>query len=372
MQRDLNEFTELLHRTGYKNGFDEDYEISTNKLRSCLHLQKFKTSRNLLFEYDESNDSLFEEILKKQGKGISKFISLIWTECEFWRNQDILVQYNSKGKQLIDYIIQSNDDGNLFAFLVFDFEQESESVSKTSKNYFLKLKNSQYTQKTGKSLFQKIYSIIDSECEDICYNIIKKLLDEMQQIDDIQGETAINDVLNMKNEEYKHKILKLLLTYWKIFSKEYNYFKAIFSNISPYYNLLLTLKEGHEYEFEELFSKYKDNLRDIHGKSEIDDIFQKDCNSLLEFALQKGQRRAISAIIDNPAVDPNKVIIKDDESSFDNQNAHFLMSKLLERGYYLGNGNSPNHVPMDWISPQVFSDFLDSKVKEDGKKLLNN
>jgi len=360
IHKDLKEFTELLHRTGYKNGFYKDYDISTNNLRSCLRLQKFKTSRNLLFERDETNESLFEEILSKQVKGVSKFISQIWTECELWRNQDILTQKNLKGKQLIDYIIESNDDGNLFAFLVFDFEHESESVSKTSKNYFLKLKNSQYTQKTGKSLLQKIYSIIDPECEDICYDMIKKLLVEMQQIEDIQGETAINDVLNMKNEIYKHKILKILLNYWKIFSKEYSHFKAVFSNISPYYNLFLTLKEGHEFEFEELFPKYLDTIKEK-------DIFQEDSNSLLEFALHKGQRRAISAIIDNPAVDPNKVVIKVDESSFDNQNAHFLMSKLLERGYYLGNGNSGKHVPMDWISPHVFGDFLDSKVKEDGK-----
>jgi hypothetical protein len=251
--------------------------------------------------------------------------------------------------------------------LVFDFEKELESVAITSKNYFLKLKNSQYIQKTGKSVFQKIYSIIDPECEDICYDIIIKLLEEMHQIIDIQGEVAINDVLKMKNEDYKNKILKILLTYWKIFSKEYSHFKAVFSNISPYYNLFLTLKEGHEFEFEELFLNYLDSLREKHVNDEVDDIFHDDCNSLLEFSLQKGLRRAISAIIDNPAVDPNKVVIKVDESSINNQNAHFLMSKLLERGYYLGNGNSGNHVPMDWISPQVFGDFLDSKVKEDGK-----
>ncbi|XP_070504577.1 uncharacterized protein [Chironomus tepperi] len=367
IQRDLKEFTALLHRTGYKNGFHVDYEIHTNKLRSCMHLQKFKTTRNLLFERDESNESLFEEILAKQGKGVSNFIGLIWSECELWRNQNILTQSNTEGKQLIDYVIQSNDDGNLFAFLVFDFEQESESILKTSKNYFLKLKNSQYNQKTGKSLFQKIYSTIDSESENICYDIIKKLLKEMQIIVDIQGETAINDVLNMENEVYKHKILKILLTYWKIFSKEYSHFKAVFLNISPYYNLFLTLKEGHEFEFEELFPKYLDSIRAKNETSEIEDIFfQEDCNSLLEFALQNGQRRAISALIDNPAVDPNKVFIKIDESSFDNQNANFLMSKLLERGYYLGNVNNGKHVPADWISPQVFGDFLDSKVKEDG------
>lgn len=207
---------------------------------------------------------MFEEILKNQGN--SKFISAIWTECELWRNQNIIVQCNAGEKHLIDYVLKSNDDGNFFAFLVFDFEQESDAVTKNSKNCFLKLKNSQFIEKVGKSIFQKIYSIIDSECEEICYDILKKLLKEREFIEDIQGEVAIDNVLKMTNEVYKHKILTILLTYWKIFSKEYENFKVILSNTSPFYGLFFTLKEENELEFEVAFPQYLESMQEKYGE----------------------------------------------------------------------------------------------------------
>ena len=146
--KNLAEFRKLLHRTGYKNELQiENYQTLSR------FWGKFKTSRNILFEFDDTGESLFEEILGTQGAGISKFINLIWTECELWRKRDILVQTNLKGRWLIDYIIMSNDDENLFAFLVFDFEMEAESVAKSSKKYFLKLKNEQYVRRTGKKFF---------------------------------------------------------------------------------------------------------------------------------------------------------------------------------------------------------------------------
>lgn len=49
------------------------------------------TSRNILFERElESDESLFEIILKTPGHGSGKFISLIWSEGELWKNQDVL------------------------------------------------------------------------------------------------------------------------------------------------------------------------------------------------------------------------------------------------------------------------------------------
>ena len=144
MDKDLDEFKRLLHRTGYKN----DLQVENVQISSFWFLQKFKTSRNLLFERD-AGESLFEEILSTQAGGNSKFINLIWIECELWRKRDILIQSNAQGKEPIDYVIKSNDDENLFAFLVFDFEQESDVVTRNSKHYFLKLKNDQYIRKTG-------------------------------------------------------------------------------------------------------------------------------------------------------------------------------------------------------------------------------
>lgn len=364
--KDLKEFLKLLHRTGYKN-IELDDENSSGSLLTTLKLRKFKTSRNLLFERD-TDESLFEEILRTPGAGNSKFINLIWTECELWRKRDVLIASNPKGKQPIDYIIESNDDENLFSFLVFDFEAESETVTKASKKYFLKLKNEQYTKKAGESLFQKFYAILDADCQDICFDIMEKLLKEMRQIIDIKSETAIDVVLKMENETYKRKILTLLLTYWKIYSRDYNHYKTILSDLSPFYKLLLTLKERHEYEFEELFPKYLEVMKEKHG-DRYENKVRRDCNSLLEFALNHSQRKAINIIINCPLIDANRVSIKsDDSSSFDSQNAHYIMSKLLEKGYFLGYGVD-DRVPIDWISSQVFEDFLDSRVSEDGEHL---
>lgn len=363
--KNYKEFLTLLRRTGYKN-VQQDDETSGGSFLSALKCHKFTTSRNLLFERSDDEENLFEEILRTPGAGNSKFINLIWTECELWRKRDVLESTNPKGKQPIDYIIESNDDENLFAFLIFDFENESEFVTKASKKYFLKLKNEQFTRKTGESLFKKFYSVIDENCKGICFNIMESLLKEMKQIVDIKGETGIDVVLKMENTKYKHRILKLLMTYWKINSKEYHHYKTILWDISPYFKLILALKENHENEFVDLFPKYLETMKEKHSER-FQNLVQKDCNSLLEFALHNKQKKAINTIINCTLVDPNKVSIKSEGSKFDSLNAHYIMSKLLEKGYYLGQDDE-DRVPIDWISSQVFEDFLDSRVTEDGKK----
>lgn len=357
------EFLKLLYRTGYKTALNDEMP-SKNVCIQWFLWQHFKTPRNLAFERDE-DESLFEEILKTPGAGNSKFISLIWIECELWRRKDVLENLNPKGKLPIDYVIESNDDENLFAFLVLDFDVETESVTKASKKYFLKLKNNQYTRKTGESLFQKFYAIIDVECENICFNIMEKLLKEMKEIVDISGETAIDEVLKMENETYKLKILRLLIPYWRVYSKEYSHYKLILSELSPYFELIMNLKEKREYEFEVFFPTYLQKMEEKHGDS-CEPRVQKDCNSLLEFALIHGQRRAINTILNCSLVDANKVSIALSDEKVDSKYAHFIMSKLLENGYYLGYDDE-NRVPNDWISAQVFEDFLDSRVSEDGE-----
>lgn len=196
---------------------------------------------------------------------------------------------------------------------------------------------------------------------------MEKLLKEMRQIIDIKGETSIDEVLKMQNDFYKHKILKILMKYWKIYSKEYNHFKTVLSELSPYYMLILTLKERHEFEFEDFFPKYLEMMKKKHGTDDYELKVREDCNSLLEFAMKHQQKRAISTIINCPLIDPNQVVIKSHDSSFSSQNIHYVMSKLLEKGFYIGNDNQ--HVPIDWISTQVFDDFLNSRVSEDGESL---
>ncbi|CAO1409106.1 unnamed protein product [Diamesa tonsa] len=361
-EQNIERFQEVLRRTGIKNNLEHDLE---EKSWSRFGQWGFKTSRNILFERASCVDkSLFETILSTPLDGNGKFISLIWIECELWREQNVLIEKNPMGKLPIDYIIESNADENLFAFLVFDFDEPSEFVKVTSKKYFLKLKNEQFIKAAGMSLFQKFYDIMDDECKTICLDIMENLLKEMKQITDIKYETSIDNVLKMDNEGYKEKILKLLVKYWKTYSNDYNYYKPILSDISPYYNLIATLKERHEYEFEEQFPKYLEAMKLKYGEWHENKV-RRDCNSLLTFALNNNHKRAINTILSCPIVDPNKVSIKSDKSSSANENVHYTMRKLLERGYYVGN-NEEKRVNADWINTQVFEDFLDSRITEDG------
>lgn len=276
-----------------------------------------------------------------------------------WQSSDFLSILNPRGKQPIDYIIESKDDKNLLAFLVFDFEEDDESDSVSQeKKYFLMIKNDQYRMKTGMSLFQKFYTIKDQQTQRACLSIMGKLLTEMVQIDDINGQTAISEVLKMENDIFRHEILKRLTAYWLIDSQDYDHYKAILSDISPYYRLILTIKENNLSEFEELFPKYLEITEQIH-----ESIVQGDCNFLLEIALSRGQRKVIDAITDCQVFDANKFLIKSDLSLVESKDTHYLMSRLLQNGYYLGNDGFLS----DWITFEVLKDFLDSRVIENGK-----
>lgn len=87
-EQNIDRFQEVLRRTGIKNNLEVDEE------KSCWRFGQwgFKTSRNILFERESCTDlSLFERILLTPVDGNGKFISLIWIECELWREPEVLI-----------------------------------------------------------------------------------------------------------------------------------------------------------------------------------------------------------------------------------------------------------------------------------------
>lgn len=369
-------FHKVLRQTGHEN-FER-----RKSFRPCLGAlrsdKKFQTSRNLMFERGDrgDNESLFEKILKnanKKNKENWRFISLIWTECELWRDSFVLTEKTPNGHLPIDFVIESQNDENLFAFLVFDFDKECETVANSSKHYFLKLKNEQYFARTGKTLFQVFYKMIDEkpDQEVVCLEIIEKLLKEMEQITDIQNETSINEVIEMKNEEYKHKILNLLISFWKPisgFSENYSECEELLSTVSPFYKLRIALKENKTVKFEEFFVDYERSLRSDESNKEN---MKADFNFFLQFALENRQTRAIEIVLQCELLDPNQVEIKANRF-YDGETVHFFMLNLLKRGYFIGNNKLKGcGIPDDFLTITVLEEFLDSQVKQDGKLLVD-
>lgn len=172
---------------------------------------------------------------------------------------------------------------------MYDFNTPKEVGSKENKKYFLNLKSQQYEQlRNGQNLFKKLYSIIEDEKmnQEICIQIIEELLKAKEDfIKDIEIETSIEYVLQMNNLQDSNEILKLLVFYWDIEEKpdQFEKYKRILSQRSPFCELILNLKEGTVHTFKELFAHYLDKMKILYkGYPHLHQIIlQKDRKYLL-------------------------------------------------------------------------------------------
>jgi hypothetical protein len=220
-------------------------------------------SQNILMYRKNPKDlSLLEKIVHEPES--EEFIAFCWSDCEFWRDasslsividdstcvfvndfHDFPTQVNEHGKLLMDLIIESDDVGNLFAFLIHDLKDrlDRDSNSTSDKNYFLKIKGDQFMKKSGTSLFSKIYSVIseDESKFDQCLLILSEILKEMTQVVDIRREVKIDKVLAMTGRA-QTEIIKLILKFWKVNSKDYHYYRNTLCEISPFFQLYISLK----------------------------------------------------------------------------------------------------------------------------------
>jgi hypothetical protein len=257
----------------------------------------------------------------------------------------------------MDFIIESDDDRNLLAFLIHDLKDRTVDEHSDT-NYYLKIKSDQFKRKSGMPLFSKIYSIItkDSSMVDQGLIVISEVLKEMKQITDIRREVVVDTVLEM-NGIVQENLLKLIIAFWKVNSKDYHFFRNSISEVSPFFRLYIALKELDEDEFEDTFCEYLDYMRQ-HYREDFNEKLQEDSNLLLTFALNHGLKKAMQILIKCYSVDVNK----SNEFSDASINNEYAMLKLLEKGYYLGYEDQEINKDGNWISAKVFQQFLDSRV----------
>lgn len=259
------------------------------------------------------------------------------------------------GKLPIDYIIESNFDDNFFCFLIFDINVKCARTTNDKHKYYMKLKNYQYIKQSGRSIFNKIYRIVNLDNLDKCLIILEELLKEIKEVDDIKLKADMDLALKLKNDEIKENILKLLVKYWKIDSRDYQYYRKVLVGVSPYFHLFLSLMEDREKEFEDSFEEYMDFMKLRHT-----DNFHKflldDCNNLLTVAAQKNQKRAIEILIGCYAIGAGKQDLNPDYTGF--------MLKLVNNGFYIGhNIDDEKQIKDDnWIEADVLEQFLNSCV----------
>lgn len=282
---DFIKFKKFLRKT-------KDSETKTN---FCL---QFSPSATLFETFPGENVNQFEKILASSEAKSAKYISLIWEEYEFWNNENILTCAGKTSQMLpIEFVIQSDKVQNFFSFLVFDWHNPDEHVDNDNKQYFLELKNKQLIEKSQKSLFHKLYEIIDNDetYHDVCLRIIYECLAEMERrhelekeqldcfknsknySDDLKKLVSIETLLNMKNKEYQTKVLEILVTNWNILWTDNEFEKQKESILSTnktdktdnidgkFFQLAFCLIEKNHIQFESDFEKFVKEAKRKYG-----------------------------------------------------------------------------------------------------------
>lgn len=259
----------------------------------------------------------------------------------------------------IEYVIESKNNENLFCFLIYDIAVQFVKRVPAVNKYQLKLKNDQLIKHAGFSIFHKIYQIVDFTNLKKCLIVLEELLIEMKEIVDIKKETDIEYLLNnVKDADIKESIIKIILKYWKIDTSNYEDYRKIFENISPFFHLYFSLIENDEEEFVKSFPAYFDFM-----KMKETSILEQDCKHLLFFADQEKQEKAIKLIVGCYTNDKD---LSDDYIQF--------MIKMIRNGFYLGHELSTESKDEDWVEPDMLKKFLNSCVSnttdESGNKHL--
>lgn len=243
------------------------------------------------------NLSVFENILLSSHKKSAKYICLIWEEYQLWKKKELLTWDRSENYKLpVDFVLESTNIENFLSFLVFDWHNSDCHKANKEKKYFLELKNKQMIEKTGKSLFQKLYEIIENGdvYHEVCLRIIYEYLAEMNERvekemkvqkgkaetddkEEFNGDVtkllSIEDVLMMKNKEYQSKILAVFITYWNIFddaflSRKDDILKATNATVvedPTFFSLAFLLIERKNNHFENHFTKFAVLTRKAYG-----------------------------------------------------------------------------------------------------------
>ena len=152
---------------------------------------------------------------------------------------------------------------------MYNFNTPNRVLPQFFKEYCLSLKNEQYFERTGKTLFDKLYSIIEDEKQnqETCLRIIEEILKTSQRsIQDIVKETSIDYVLKMKDIHYSTEILKLLVFHWDIKENQVHFikYKDILAQRSPFCEIILDLKKGTDYSFKKLFYRYLGKMKFLY------------------------------------------------------------------------------------------------------------
>lgn len=373
----------------------------------------------------DGGDSLVEKILSTPNA--SKLMKLIWTKFELFLVAEILsivnirahlaklaliliFQKNYKGKMLLNYVVESKDDENLLTFLTFGHFNNPTNVNK---KFFLVMKNEQFMMISKRTIFEHYLSVCvkdvktteihneesDKLNQDLKYDffqIVFSFLEEIGKIDDIVKEIPISNLLDLAaDDKFYLKLLELdndfcdsvvvqelksrkqfiddllgnIVAYWTTADENYEKYRNKLTELSPFFDMMISIIEGNEDSF---LRNFFDNLERLeksyserYGESDVTCHYTSSfLFIMLLAAIKNNQKKIIDRILEYE----NFVTVnfKFPPNMATTEMSYYVTSKLLEHGYEIGK----EEIPRSWLTAEVLKEFLDSRIKFNGEELV--
>ncbi|XP_070506560.1 uncharacterized protein [Chironomus tepperi] len=195
----------------YKNDL-KNYEYKETNGKSII-LKIYPS----MFSKNRKEISKFEKILTSSGDN-SAIISMVLRKFE---NEEFLTKKIDLKFVMGKHMADEAHIMNLFSFLMFDWHDQS--VHNRSYNLIQKFKAYKEVCPSSKSLFDKIFQILNAEdhnvyhviCMKIIFYYFEEFFSEEKNTEEVMSETKniqdlIRKVVQIKDSEYKIQILKIL------------------------------------------------------------------------------------------------------------------------------------------------------------------
>ncbi|XP_070498083.1 uncharacterized protein [Chironomus tepperi] len=419
----LDKISNIVESNFSGEGNDIDSDNFKNIFRNTPEIRKLLFGRPNL-----KAKSLFEEILSKfdskqsfWNENFFAVLNYIWNEFRLWIVPEIWTMKNPSQKRLLDYVLDTDNDSYIIAFLMLKESDKYEELHEP--NHFMMLKNSllrEYqndnsSNSVRKGLIEYHLSLIDKN-ERNDYENTKNLFyffEEINQFSKNQNGNAdffigvFKRILTEEPEIFdgdhepklprKHFWIGILMIYLGYFvefesidengtkntlivlknlknQEEVLKFEAEFI---PYLHLLSLILNKKVKEFAKQFPKeivqmeesYKniyqlpntyDNQHQKYNEIEIFNFYEKystNFSFILLYAAIKTDQKKIVNII----FDYNNFLIccpEFPQNMIVSDIHHYTAQMFLENKYELGRGE----LPKNWMNRKTLEDFLDSRI----------
>lgn len=304
-------------------------------------------------------------------------------------------QKNPFGEVLLNFVVESEDDDNLVTFLQTTFYDETKF--KKCK-YFIMLQNNQYKEKKNETLCERYLSVCMNDVDDNnnlrkpFFQVIFALLEEVANVNDVRSYIPINAIFKLAIEKKLYRkflrqndmiikdqrelkligmkrfllddIVAFVVAYWNNANGHY-YTQYQETELEPLFELIFLIIKRDDKIF---LRKFLGNLQMVekfyknrYGKKEE---YFTSCFlfTMLQAAINNNQKAIVDCILNYESF---VNITFDYPSNIRTSELcqHFAF-KMLAYGYRI------SEIPVNWITSNLFKDFLDSRIKSIGINLV--